>query len=86
MCKLSLCLLVAVFGCLLTSGLAGVSRDASYVDRDIVLVKDVRDFAAKHPGLKLQRMEKQTTSSLARSADSSVSVRYTLGGRISGMR
>lgn len=81
MCKMSLCLLVAVFGCLLASGLAGVSRDASYVDRDIVVVKDVRDFAAKHPGLKLQRMEKQI--SLGRSA--SVSVRYTLGARLSGI-
>lgn len=81
MCKMSLCLIVAVFGCLLASGLAGVSRDANYVDRDIVVVKDVRDFAAKHPGLKLQRMEKQI--SLGRSA--SVSVRYTLGARLSGM-
>lgn len=82
MCKLSMCLLVAVFGCLLASGLAGVNRDAIQVDRDIVVVKDVRDFAAKHPGLKLQRMDKQT--SLGRSA--SVSVRYTLGSRISGKR
>ncbi|KAH8416853.1 hypothetical protein KR222_009121 [Zaprionus bogoriensis] len=81
MCKLSLCLLVVIFGCLLASGLAGVSRSTSE-DRSMIVVKDVRDFAAKHPGLQLLPLAKQ--ASVARSAG--VSVRYTLGGRISGDR
>ncbi|KAH8386385.1 hypothetical protein KR093_000176 [Drosophila rubida] len=81
MCKLSLCLLVAIFGCLVASSLAGVNRD-SYVHRDIVTVNDVRDFVAKHPGLKLQRLERQPVA--ARSAGQSV--RYTLGARVSDDR
>ncbi|KAH8295879.1 hypothetical protein KR044_001282 [Drosophila immigrans] len=81
MCKLSLCLLVAIFGCLVAVGSAGVNRD-SYVHRDIVVVDDVRDFAAKHPGLQMQRLERQPAK--ARAAGDSV--RYTLGSRISGDR
>ncbi|XP_060662494.1 uncharacterized protein LOC132795654 [Drosophila nasuta] len=82
MCKLSLCLLVAIFGCLIAGSLAGVNRD-SYVHRDIIVVKDVRDFAAKHPGLKLQRMDRQPVSARAAAAQS---VRYTLGARITDDR
>ncbi|XP_068157722.1 uncharacterized protein [Drosophila tropicalis] len=87
MCKLSLLLLLAVFGCLLVSGSqAGRlgSRDASTNEvslRDITVVKDVRAFAAKHPGLKMQRLTKHPE---ARS--STQSVRYSLGARISGDR
>ncbi|KAM8721374.1 hypothetical protein ACLKA7_007273 [Drosophila subpalustris] len=83
MCKLSLCLLVAIFGCLVSNSLAGVARD-NYIHRDIVFVEDVRDFAAKHPGLNLQRLEKQPESVRARAVGQSV--RYTLGSRISGDR
>ncbi|XP_017871843.1 PREDICTED: uncharacterized protein LOC108619664 isoform X1 [Drosophila arizonae] len=82
MCKLSLFLLLAIFGCLVADSLAGVTRDAD-VHRDIVVVKDVRDFVAQHPGLKLQRMVKQPA---ARATTRSLSVRYTLGYRLSGDR
>ncbi|XP_064538389.1 uncharacterized protein LOC135428366 [Drosophila montana] len=80
MCKLSLCLLVAIFGCLVAQSLAGVARDAD-IHREIVVVKNVRDFAAQHPGLKMQRLEKQPAVRA-----SGQSVRYTLGARVSGDR
>lgn len=80
MCKLSLFLLLAIFGCLVADSLAGVARDAD-VHRDIIVVKNVRDFVAQHPGLKLQRMVKQPA---ARATTRSLSVRYTLGARING--
>ncbi|EDV99594.1 uncharacterized protein LOC6564732 [Drosophila grimshawi] len=80
MCKLSLCLLVAIFGCLVADSLAGVARNGD-VQRQIVVVKNVRDFAAEHPGLKLQRLQKQPAGRM-----SGQSVRYTLGARVSGDR
>lgn len=75
--------MVAIFGCLVSSSLAGVARD-NYIHRDILVVENVRDFAAKHPGLNLQRLEKQPASPRARAVGESV--RYTLGARISGER
>ncbi|XP_023176406.1 uncharacterized protein LOC111603160 [Drosophila hydei] len=80
MCKLSLCLLLAVFGCLVADSLAGVVRGAD-VHRDIIVVKNVRDFVAQHPGLKMQRLVKQPAGRA-----NEQSVRYTLGARISGDR
>lgn len=78
MCKVSLCLLLAVFGCLVADSLAGVVRGAD-VHRDIIVVKNVRDFVAQHPGLKMQRLVKQPAGRA-----NEQSVRYTLGARISG--
>lgn len=72
--------MVAIFGCLVAQSLAGVARDAD-IHRDIVVVKNVRDFAAQHPGLKMQRLEKQPAARA-----SGQSVRYTLGARVSGKR
>ncbi|BFG00099.1 uncharacterized protein DMAD_00174 [Drosophila madeirensis] len=78
MCKLSLCLVVALFGCLVAASPAR-QLDGTTV-REITVVKDVRSFAATRPGLKIQRLAKQPA--IARGGVESV--RYTLGSRTTG--
>jgi len=78
MSKYSLILLSALLGCLVSGGSAGtigVDRSAFQV------VKDIHIFAAQHPGLKIQALEKQIVPGKARAG--SLSVRYNLGARIS---
>ncbi|XP_016967064.1 uncharacterized protein LOC108035825 [Drosophila biarmipes] len=78
MSKYSLVLLSALLGCLVAGGSAG----AIGVDRNEVrVVRDIHIFAAQHPGLRIQPLEKQIVPGKARAG--SLSVRYNLGSRIS---
>ncbi|XP_001354364.2 uncharacterized protein [Drosophila pseudoobscura] len=80
MCKLSLslCLLIALFGCLAAASPARQLPLDSSTLREITVVKNVRLFAAQHPGLKIQRLAKQP----ATARGGVESVRYTLGARV----
>ncbi|KAH8235919.1 hypothetical protein KR032_010731 [Drosophila birchii] len=79
MSKLSLILLsVALLGCFVAQGAAGtLPVDSSARQHQIKVVKDIRAFAAQHPGVQLRRMEKQTRVG-------SQVVRYNMGARIPG--
>ncbi|KAH8250660.1 hypothetical protein KR038_010757 [Drosophila bunnanda] len=80
MSKLSLILLAgaALLGCLVAQGAAGtLPVDSGARQHQIKVVRDIRAFAAQHPGVQLHRMEKQTRVG-------SQVVRYNMGARISG--
>lgn len=72
MSQLSLVLLVALG--LVASG-AATTR--------ILVVKDIKEFVVKNPGVHLQPMEKQVVPAKAREAGS-LTVRYNLGARLGG--
>ncbi|XP_017477590.1 PREDICTED: uncharacterized protein LOC108367482 [Rhagoletis zephyria] len=63
---------------------AGVARDSNNLTqqevRDITVVKDIAEFKKNHPGLVLARMTKEESNARSQS------VRYSLGGRVSGDR
>ncbi|KAH8362453.1 hypothetical protein KR200_011218 [Drosophila serrata] len=80
MSKLSLILFTAaaLLGCFVAQGSAGtLPVDSSARQHQIKVVKDIRAFVAQHPGVQLQRMEKQTRVG-------SQVVRYNMGARIPG--
>ncbi|XP_030379148.1 uncharacterized protein LOC115627565 [Scaptodrosophila lebanonensis] len=82
MCKLSFCFL-ALFACVLAGASAGVSQPRAPTEqRNILVVKDLREFAAKHPGLKMERLVKAPAKGRA----GTQTVRYVLGTRVSGDR
>ncbi|EDX18297.1 uncharacterized protein LOC6726355 [Drosophila simulans] len=77
MSKLSLILLSALLGCLVSGGAAGTIR----VDTTgIRVVDDIHVFAAQYPGLQIQQMEKEIVPGKARAG--SQTVRYNMGARI----
>ncbi|XP_017074215.1 uncharacterized protein LOC108109926 [Drosophila eugracilis] len=79
MSKFSLILLSALLGCLVSGGLAGKIRVDTH---EIRVVKDIKIFAAQHPGLEIQPLEKEIVQGKARVG--SETVRYNLGARIPG--
>ncbi|EDV46599.1 uncharacterized protein LOC6550162 [Drosophila erecta] len=79
MSKLSLFLLSALLGCLVSGGAAGKIRVAS---TGVRVVSDIHEFAAQHPGLQIQQMEKELVPGKARAG--SLTVRYNMGARIPG--
>ncbi|XP_043659805.1 uncharacterized protein LOC122624362 [Drosophila teissieri] len=79
MSKLSLFLLAALLGCLVSGGAAGKIRVDS---AGIRVVHDIHAFAAQFPGLQVQPMEKEIVPGKARVG--SQTVRYNLGARIPG--
>ncbi|KAH8267087.1 hypothetical protein KR018_002146 [Drosophila ironensis] len=81
MSQLSLILLGALLGCLVAGGQAG-ALPASLPGR-IIVVKDIHAFAALHPGLKIQALEKETAPGKARGVGAET-VRYSIGARIPG--
>ncbi|KAH8367828.1 hypothetical protein KR084_003291 [Drosophila pseudotakahashii] len=78
MSKYSLILLSALLGCLVSGGSAGALRVDS---NEIRVVRDIHVFAAQHPGLRIQPMDKHIVPGKARVG--SLTVRYNLGARIS---
>ncbi|XP_039497901.1 uncharacterized protein LOC120455594 [Drosophila santomea] len=79
MSKLSLFLLSALLGCLVSGGVAGKIRVDS---TGIRVVNDIHVFAAQHPGVQIQPMEKEIVPGKARVG--SQTVRYNMGARIPG--
>ncbi|XP_017113472.1 uncharacterized protein LOC108136659 [Drosophila elegans] len=77
MSKLTVILLTALLGCLVSGGAAGKIRvDSS----EVRVVKDIHVFAAQHPGLRIQALDKEVVPGKARVG--SQTLRYNLGARI----